>query len=211
MTKSSISQVFRSVFEPELIEEIEKVGNPMVLKADTPLIEIGNYVISVPLVLSGSIKILRADNEGKELLLYFLHSGETCAMALSCCLGRTKSEIKAVAETDVEIITIPINYLEDWASRFKSWRNFVYQSYHKQLTDAFNAIDILAFSKLDERLKIYLESKNQIAGNNELKITHQEIANDLNSSRVVISRILKQLEKEGLIELGHNVIYIKNL
>lgn len=197
---------FTSVFEPSLMQEIDNVGTYKTIPAGTNLIEPGTYLRAIPLVLSGSIKIIRVDKKGNEILMYFLHPGETCAVALSCCLGHTKSEIRAVAETPLEIVTIPVRYMEEWSSRFKSWRNFVMQTYHKQLIDAFTTIDIIAFSKLDERLKIYLRNKQKITQENGLKITHQEIANDLNSSRVVISRLLKKLEQENQIKLHHNWI-----
>lgn len=204
-------QLYRGVFEPELLQEIESVGVFKEIPAESVLIESGTYVKSVPLVIEGSVKIIRIDQEGNELLLYFLHPGETCAMALSCCIGHTKSQIRAVAETDLKMITIPIQKMEEWSSKYKSWRDFVMKSYHKQLMDAFETIDIIAFSKLDERLKLLLKNKKEINGNPEIRITHQEIATNLNSSRVVISRLLKKLENENYIELKHNKIRIINL
>jgi len=204
-------QLYRGIFEPELLQEIESVGVFKEIPAESVLIESGTYVKSVPLVIEGSVKIIRIDQEGNELLLYFLHPGETCAMALSCCIGHTKSQIRAVAETDLQMITIPIQKMEEWSSKYKSWRDFVMKSYHKQLMDAFETIDIIAFSKLDERLKLLLKNKKEINGNPEIRITHQEIATNLNSSRVVISRLLKKLENENYIELKHNKIRIINL
>ena len=204
-------QLYRGIFEPELLQEIESVGVFKEIPAESVLIESGTYVKSVPLVIEGSVKIIRIDQEGNELLLYFLHPGETCAMALSCCIGHTKSQIRAVAETDLKMITIPIQKMEEWSSKYKSWRDFVMKSYHKQLMDAFETIDIIAFSKLDERLKLLLKNKKEINGNPEIRITHQEIATNLNSSRVVISRLLKKLENENYIELKHNKIRIINL
>lgn len=201
-------QVYGVHFEPELLKEIEQVGTPMSFDNNNILIESGNYMRSIPLVIKGSVKVLRVDQDGNELLLYFLHPGETCAMALSCCIGHTKSKIKALAETEVEVITIPVQKMEEWSSKYKSWRNFVLKSYHKQLLDAFSTIDTIAFSKLDERLKIYLKNKQEIANNKALKITHKQIANDLNSSRVVISRLLKKLENDNHIILKHNQIEV---
>lgn len=210
-TLERFKNLYRNHFEPELLEEINQIGNFKTLAQDHILIEPGQYLRSVPLIIDGTIKIIRVDEDQNELLLYFINTGETCAMALSCCIGHTKSEIKAVAETEVELITIPIQKMEEWSSKYKSWRNFVLKSYHHQLMDAFNTIDIIAFARLDERLKIYLKNKQKIAQKDELIITHQEIANDLNSSRVVISRLLKKMEKEHQIALGHNLIKIIHL
>src|SRR5690625_300895 len=201
-------EIYGIHFEPELLKEIEEVGTPLSLDSEKTLIESGNYVRSIPLVIEGTVKILRVDQEGNELLLYFLHPGETCAMALSCCIGHTKSKIKANSESQVEVIAIPVQKMEEWSSKYKSWRNFVLKSYHKQLLDAFSTIDTIAFSKLDERLKNYLKNKQEIANNKALKITHQQIANDLNSSRVVISRLLKKLENDNHIILKHNQIEV---
>jgi|SRR5690625_908206 len=210
MTKKLI-KIFGPVFEPELISEIEQIGNQRTLTGENILIASGDYVRAIPLVLEGNVKVIRVDEEGNELLLYFLHPGETCAMALSCCLGYTKSMVKVVAETPVEVVTIPIQKMEEWSGKYKSWRDFVLKSYHKQLMDAFETIDTIAFSKLDERLKLYLENKQKISGSNQVRITHQEIANDLNSSRVVISRLLKKLENDNHIILKHNLIEIISL
>ena len=203
--------LYRNHFEPNLLQEIEKVGIQKTIPAETTLIESGTYIRAVPLVIEGSVKIIRIDEEGNELLLYFLHPGETCAMALSCCIGQEKSQIRAMTETQVKMITIPVQKIEEWSSKYKSWRDFVMKSYHKQLMDAFETIDIIAFSKLDERLKLFLKNKQEISNNDEIKITHQEIAKNLNSSRVVISRLLKKLENENHIELKHNRIKIINL
>lgn len=206
MTNPKLRLLFNSIFQPELIEEIEKEGKPYFVKAHETIVDFGDYIKFAPLVIEGSIKILRADNEGKEILLYFLHPGKTCAMTLTCCLGHMKSEIKAVAETDMELILIPVQKLEEWSSRFKSWRDFVSQSYYHQFMDAFKAIDSIAFSKLDERLLNYLKDKKSINEGPVLIITHQQIASDLNSSRVVISRLLKRFEQEGKLTLMHNRI-----
>ncbi len=207
----TFQNLYRDHFEPELLQEIEEVGEYRKTPSEATLIESGTYIRSVPLVISGTVKIIRIDEEGNELLLYFLHPGETCAMALSCCIGHTKSQIRAMTETEVEMIVVPVQKIEQWSSKYKSWRDFVMKSYHKQLMDAFETIDIIAFSKLDERLKIFLKNKQEINNKNEIKITHQEIAKNLNSSRVVISRLLKKLENENHIELKHNRIKIINL
>lgn len=205
-----VKKLFGPIFQPELMEEIEKNGSYKTLPAQSTLIDFGDYLKNVPLVIEGSIKILRT-YEDNEIALYFIHPGQTCAMSLTCCLGHMKSEIKAVAETDLELLLIPVQKLEEWSSRFKSWRNFTSQSYHYQFMEAFKAIDSIAFSRLDERLSEYLKNIQEINQSDSLKITHQEIANDLNSSRVVISRLLKRLEQEDRIELNHNCIKLKSL
>lgn len=208
---TEIQQLYGSIFQPELIQEIEEAAVQKSVKAESKLIEMGDYIRSMPLVLSGAIKILRKDEDGNELLLYFLGPGETCAMTLTCCLGHKKSEINAVAETDVELLMIPVQKMEEWSGAYKSWRNFIFESYHNRLMEALQSIDSIAFSKLDERLLNYLNTKQKVTGQNELKITHQEIANDLNSSRVVISRLLKKLENQQKVEVRRSSIRLLSL
>lgn len=201
-----ISSNYSFLFEKALIEEISEVGIIKKVAKDDVLIDIGNYVRSMPLLISGAIKILRQDNDGNDLLLYFLEKGDTCAMTLSCCLGQHQSEIKAVAEVDTELIMIPVQKMEEWTSKYKSWRNFVFESYHNRLKEMLDAIDSIAFLKLDDRLLKYLKDKKELLNNDLLEITHQQIANDLNTSRVVVSRLLKSLEKKQIIKLERNKI-----
>ncbi|HZJ37407.1 MAG TPA: cyclic nucleotide-binding domain-containing protein, partial [Gillisia sp.] len=129
----SLNLFYSGIFEKELIEEIGRVGTLKSVKEGEKIIEIGEYVKMMPLLLEGAIKILREDKEGDELLLYFLSRGDTCAMTLSCCLGQTKSEIRAIAEMDTKLIMIPVEKMEEWTAKYKSWRNFIFESYHSRL------------------------------------------------------------------------------
>lgn len=199
------------LFENDLLEEINQVGTFKEIPEGHKLIEIGEYIKSMPLLISGAIKVLREDDEGDELLLYFLERGDTCAMTLSCCLGQTKSEIRAVAELDTKLIMIPIRKMEEWTGKYRTWRNFVFESYHHRLMEMLEAIDSIAFLKMDERLLKYLKDKVHIANEQIVKTTHQEIAYELHTSRVVISRLLKNLEKLGKIKLNRNNIEVINI
>ena len=206
MHSVELQQNYGGLFQPELVEEINKVAIFKEVKAGAELIKVGDYIRSMPLILTGAIKILREDENGDELLLYFLEKGDTCAMTLACCIGSKKSEIKAVAETDATLLMIPVQKMEEWSSKYKSWRNFVFDSYHHRLMEVLQSIDNIAFSKLDDRLIKYLQHKKKLFKSNLIEITHQEIARDLNSSRVVISRLLKKLENQHAIELHRNSI-----
>ncbi|SEL10190.1 CRP/FNR family transcriptional regulator, anaerobic regulatory protein [Aquimarina amphilecti] len=198
-------------FEKELLEEISKVSvTKEVLEGDI-LIKPGSYIKSMPLIINGAIKILREDQEGDELLLYFLEKGDTCAMTLSCCMGHHKSEIKAIAEMDSKLIMIPIKKMEEWTTKYSSWRSFVFESYHKRLMEAIETIDSIAFLNMDERLLKYLKDKIKVNSDTIVHNTHQEIAYDLHTSRVVISRLLKKLEVDGRIELNRNSIKVISL
>lgn len=199
------------IFEAELIKEINEVGVLKYANAGETIMDINDYITSMPLLLEGAIKILREDEDGNELLLYFLERGDTCALTLSCCLGQTRSEIRAVAERATSFIMVPIAKIEEWTANYKSWRNFVFESYQSRLTEMLETIDTLAFMNMDQRLLRYLQDKAKINQSEELQVTHQQIAYDLNTSRVVISRLLKKLEMEGRILLQRNQIVVQDL
>ena len=199
---------FQYLFEEELINEICKAGELKKIKPDITLIEIGDKISHLPLIVSGSIKIMTEDKEGNELLLYYLEVGDTCAMTLNCCSRESKSSIRAITEDYCEILFIPIHNIEEWMVNFKTWRNFILESYNTRLNEMLEAIDNLAFNNMEERLEKYLNDKVMITGNAEIKITHYQIAGDLNSSRVVISRLMKKLEKDGKIKQHRNSVEI---
>lgn len=206
-----LKEAYGFIFEEELLTEIVQTGVLKSAKEGDIIMDIDDYITAMPLLLEGAIKILREDKEGNELLLYFLERGDTCALTLSCCLGQTKSEVRAVAERDTNYIMIPVSKIEDWTAKYKSWRDFVFESYHSRLTEMLETIDTLAFMNMDERLLRYLQDKAKINQSEKLQVTHQQVAYDLNTSRVVISRLLKKLEMEGKIDLQRNHIVVHDL
>ena len=199
--KELLQQTYGFVFEEKLIEEIAAVSLLRDFSEGDILIDFGDYIKKMPLLIEGAIKILREDFDEGELLLYFIEKGDTCAMTMACCMGETKSEIRAVAETNGKVIMIPVHKMEEWLGKYKSWRNYVFNSYNNRLKEMLNAIDNLAFMNMDERLMNYLTDKSKINHSNEIHTTHQEIAYDLHTSRVVVSRLLKALENDGKIKL----------
>ena len=203
-----IKSRYGNQFEPELLEEMARVGTMQVVPEGQELIRPGQYMKHMPLLISGSIKIMRPDSDGEELLLYYLEEGDTCTMTMACCVGHTKSEIRAVSETPVEIVMIPTTVMEDWTGKYKSWRQFVFKSYHNRMMEMLDSIDDLAFKNMEERLQRYIENKTEITGEDKLYTTHQEIARDLHTSRVVISRLLKKMENEGQVQLHRNFIEV---
>ncbi|MDC6366233.1 MULTISPECIES: Crp/Fnr family transcriptional regulator [Flavobacteriaceae] len=209
--KEELYKTFDSQFELDLIDEINTVGKLVEVPSGEILMDIGNYIKSMPLLLSGAIKILREDDEGDELLLYYLEQGETCSVTMACCMGHTKSEIRAIAETDSILVMVPVQKMEEWMAKYKSWRNYVFESYHNRLNELLNTVDSIAFKNLDERLVDYLKKKMEVTNDNRIKNTHQEIAYDLHTSRVVISRLLKKLEKMKKLALHRNYIQILDL
>jgi CRP/FNR family transcriptional regulator len=206
--KELIKQTYGYVFEDKLIDEIAEASLLRDFKEGDILIDFGDSIRKMPLLISGAIKILREDFDEGELLLYFIEKGDTCAMTMACCLGETKSEIRAVAETKGTVVMIPVNKMEEWLGKYKSWRNFVFNSYNNRLKEMLYAIDNLAFMNMDERLLNYLNEKVKINNSNEINNTHQEIAYDLHTSRVVISRLLKAFENKGRIKLNRSSIIV---
>jgi CRP/FNR family transcriptional regulator len=189
------------VFEDQLIDEIVSVAHLVEFKEGDILIDFGDYIKKMPLLIEGAIKILREDFDEGEMLLYFIEKGDTCAMTMACCIGEAKSEIRAVAETDGKIM-IPVTKMEEWLGKYKSWRNYVFNNYNNRLKEMLSAIDSLAFMNMEERLLNYLFDKCKINHSREIFSTHKEIAYDLHSSREVISRLLKALEIKGRIKLN---------
>ena len=202
---------FGYLFEEDLIKEIATIGVAKTFTSETTIIEIGDYIKSMPLLLSGAIKILREDEKGEELVLYYLEKGDTCAMTLSCCLGQEKSKIRAVAETDIELIMLPKEKMAAWLGKYKTWQTFILQSYHNRMDELLEAVDTIAFLKMDERIFKYLKDKAMVNQNDELITTHKQISEDLYTSRVVVSRLLKKLENEGKIQLFRNSIKVLEL
>ncbi len=206
--KELVQQTYGYLFEDSLIDEIAASSQLRSFEEGDVLIDFGDAIHRMPLLISGAIKIFREDFDEGELLLYFLEKGDTCAMTMACCLGETKSEIKAVAENAGQVVMIPVQKMEEWLGKYKSWRNYVFNSYNNRLKEMLNAIDNLAFMNMNERLLNYLFEKAKVNNSRDVSNTHQEIAYDLHTSRVVISRLLKALENEGRIKLHRASIEI---
>ena len=195
-------------FEEALRREIIEYGMLKKVSTGDLMIDIGDYVRSMPLLISGAIKIMREDDNGDELVLYFLEKGDACAMTMTCCMGSTRSKIRAVAASDTLLIMIPVQKMEEWIIKFRTWRSFVFESYDTRFEEMLSVINALAFQQMDERLYNYLKDKAMVLGDAIITNTHQEISKDLNTSRVVISRLLKQLENSGYVQLHRNHIEI---
>lgn len=207
----ALKESYGHIFEEALINEIADVGTLKKIPEGFKLMDIGQYIKAMPLLISGAIKVMREDNDSDELLLYYLEKGDTCSMTLTCCMGDAISEIRAIAEIDTTLIMVPIQKMDEWTAKYKSWRNFVFESYHHRLNELLHTLDSIAFDKMDMRLVSYLKEKARINKEDIIHNTHQEIAYDLHSSRVVISRLLKKLEQLGKIELHRNYIKILEL
>lgn len=206
--REKLSEYYSDVFEEELIDEIIKVGHFDKVKSGELMIDIGSEMTHIPLILSGVVKIIRKEKSGNEIVLYFLERGDTCAISFVNCINRKQSIFKGVVEKDIEAVFLPVEHIDSWLVKYKSWRHFIIDSYHFRLIEMVESIDSLAFMKMSERVLKYLTDKVKITNDVDLEITHQEIANDLNSSRVVITRLIKELHDEGKIFSTRNKIKV---
>jgi CRP/FNR family transcriptional regulator len=199
------------LLEESLLEEIIHVGQLREVQLDEVILNVGDTMQMIPIVLRGSIKVSRENDAGEELLLYYIEGGDTCAMTLQCCVRHTASEIKATSMEDSLLLFIPVEMMENWMHKYKTWREYILQSYHTRLTELMETVDAIAFMRLDERLMKFLVDQAKLLGSLEINLTHQKIAEDLHSSRVVISRLLKQLEVKGKIKLLRNKIILATI
>ncbi len=197
---------FEAIFEPDLLQEINRFGVLKHFKEGDIIMDYGKYIRMMPMVIKGTLKVLKKDETGKEILLYYLSSNESCSMAYSCCLEAKKSEVKAIAEEDVDLIAIPHTKLDEWLCKYPSWKNYIMRSFNLRFLELLKSIESIAFHKLDDRLISYLKEKQRLSGSSVIRVSHYLIADDLATSRVVISRLLRQLENDGRIILYRNEI-----
>ena len=193
------------------MRDIAENGREYHFNAGDIVIDYGVPIPFIPLILEGSLRIVRRDEEDHEILLYYLDSGQTCATSLTCCMNNVTSEVEAIAEEDVRLIGIPARKADEWFDKYPEWKAFVMNTYKFRFDELLATINGIAFTQLDKRLIKYLKSKAKIHESDTLHTSHQDIATDLNSSREVISRLLKQLEREGKIKLSRNTIELLDL
>lgn len=193
-------------FEPALVQEMYQFGDIKSFKEGDIIMDYGKYVRMMPVILKGTVKVSRMDENGKEILLYYLTNNESCSMAYSCCIEAKKSEVKAIAEDDVELLAIPHIKLDEWLCKYPSWKNYIMRSFNDRFIELMKTIDVIAFEKLDERLINYLRKKSEVSEKSALQLSHQQIAEDLGTNRVVVSRLLKKLENDQKILLYRNEI-----
>lgn len=193
-------------FEPQLVELIEKEAVQRTFYAGDIIMRTGQYIKSTILILEGRIKIYRENQEGGEFLIYYLEPGQACAVSMICAIQSQTSELMAVAEEDTEVLMIPVHLMDDMMNQYKSWYQFVIQTYRARFDELLEVVDNIAFRNMDERLEFFLKRYSEKTGKKKLEISHQQIADDLNSSREVISRLLKKMEQRNLLKLHRNMI-----
>lgn len=195
--------------EPELLQEISDHSEVKEVEAGEILIRTGQHLTSAIIVLRGALKIYREGDEGGEFFLYYLNPGQACAMSMSCLRHQEQSQVMGMAVEDSEVLMVPMMKINQWVREYQSWQEFVINSYRNRFEEVLAVLDSVAFRGMDERLEFYLIKESKRIKGNNLTVSHQAIANDLNTSREVVSRLLKKMEQRGLLELHRNSIIWK--
>lgn len=197
-----------NLFNPLLEQEFEVNGIKKTLLAETVLLQENSHIRSIPVVLSGSIRVMRQDEDGREILLYYIKPGESCIMSFLAGIHDDTSKVRAVVEEDAEVVFVPVNKASEWIKTYPEWADFIFKLYHRRFEELLSVINAVAFQKLDDRIVELLRKKVDIYQSNELTITHQQLAEELGTTREVVSRLLKQMEKQQMITLTRNKITI---
>ncbi len=198
-------------FEPGLMDSLEKEATLREIPAGTLLMRTGQFIRSTMLVLDGLVKVYRTDDDGNEFFMYHLTPGQGCALSMTCAIGQQTSQISAKTSKDSIVLQIPIEKMDEWMTEYRSWYQFVVQTYRSRFDELLQTLDSIAFRHMDERIEFYLKRHKDNLGTNIIPVTHQEIAQELNSSREVISRLLKKLAERGKIKLSRYHIEIIDL
>lgn len=191
---------------PELVGKLYQHSIQKSYKAGSTIVGENSYISSIPIVTKGRLKVIRTEDDGREILLYYITVGESCIMSFLGGLHNDKSKVKAEVEEDSEILFLPIDKVSLFIREYPQWLDYIFRLYHKRFEELLDIVNAIAFKKVDERMLHLLHKKSELTGNKTLNITHEQLANELGSSRVVISRLLKQLEDDGVVQLGRNKI-----
>ncbi|MCC5942323.1 MAG: Crp/Fnr family transcriptional regulator [Balneolaceae bacterium] len=189
-----------------IIPDLMKLGTVKTFEKGDVLFQEESLIQTIPIIISGSVKVYRTDDDYKEILLYYLTEGETCIMSLFGGMYNETSKVKAVASEDSEILMLPVYKAGALMKTHPDWIDYIFSLYHQRFTELLDVVNAVAFKKLDVRLHDLISKKAEITGTKTLMITHEELANELGTARVVVSRLLKQMEKESLVKLGRNQI-----
>jgi CRP/FNR family transcriptional regulator, anaerobic regulatory protein len=195
-----------SLFQSLLKDEVSTYGQLKKFPAGSVIQQEDSYIKAIPLVLNGSLKVMRTDTDGHEILLYYITPGESCIMSFLGGIHNETSKIKAIVEEDAEILFIPVEKASEWVKKFPEWSDFIFRLYHKRFEELLTAVNAIAFHKLDTRLLQLLKQKAELYQTKEIKITHQQLADELGTAREAVSRVMKQMENEGLVQLSRNKI-----
>ncbi|MCZ2460819.1 MAG: Crp/Fnr family transcriptional regulator [Chitinophagales bacterium] len=193
---------------PGIKEKLLKYGTVKTFSEGETILNENAYIRSIPIVMSGNVKVIRTDDEGREILLYYIRSGESCIMSFLGGLHQDTSKVRAVAEEEAEVLFLPVDKVSELIKQYPEWLDYIFRLYHKRFEELLDVVNAVAFRKMDERLVNFIKKKSEITGAKTLYVTHEQLANELGTARVVVSRLLKQMEDEGLVKLGRNKITV---
>ncbi|MEM6380178.1 MAG: Crp/Fnr family transcriptional regulator [Bacteroidota bacterium] len=215
MKKEALQKVTKSLFpvfhQTKMVEDLIAQSQFMDLPAETVLMGIDQIIKVIPLVYSGAVKVIREDTDGNEIFLYYIQAGQSCAMTLSSCLKREKSAVKAIVQENTALLAVPVEVVYQLQLRYPSWNNFILETYSNRFNELLNVVDSVAFQNMDVRLLKYLFIKSTILNSKTIHISNTAIAKDLNSSREVISRLLKQLEQKQILKTSRGKIELLDI
>lgn len=201
----SISE-FRS--SPELIEKLQQFSIRKNYATGEVILNENASIRSIPIVTRGTLKVIRTEDDGREILLYYIRAGESCIMSFLGGMHNEKSVLRAEVEDDAEILFLPIEKVSLFIKDYPAFLEYIFKLYHKRFEELLDIINAIAFKKVDERLLDLIYKKHDMAEGDTISVTHEQLANELGTARVVVSRLLKQLEEKGLIKLGRNKLTI---
>lgn len=206
MENTVLSSEFNS--SPELLEKLYRYGITKTYQEGDIILDENSSIRSIPIVMKGMMKVIRTEEDGREILLYYIKAGESCIMSFLGGMHNEKSIVKAEVEEDTEILFLPIDKVSLFIKEYPEWLDYIFRLYHKRFEELLDIINAIAFKKVDERLLNLLQKKSELSNSTTIIITHEQLANELGTARVVVSRLLKQLEEEGKLKLGRNKIQL---
>ncbi len=192
--------------QKDFTEEIEASAVVKSLKAGEQIVGMNKFIQVIPILNSGLLGVYRTDDDGRDMLLYYIKPGESCIMSFLAGINNDTSKVKAIAEEDSELTLVPIDKVTQWVRKYPEWTDYIFKLYHQRFEELLNVVNSIAFQKMDERIWQLLMKKSELSNSKEIQVTHQQLADELGSTREVISRLLKQMEKTGIVSLGRNKI-----
>lgn len=198
--------ILQDIFQSDLVKEIEESGNLKHFTAGEVIVNMDSYIKNIPVVISGSIKVIRTEEDGREILLYYLTPGESCIVSILAGMKNETSKIKAIVEEDADIMLIPADKAKEWVKKYPDWTEFIFDLYQKRFEELLDIVNSVAFQKIDSRLLHLIKQKTQLYNSKEISVTHQQLADELGITREATSRVLKQMEKDHLLILSRNKI-----
>lgn len=204
----NLKQIDEFKSSPELIEKLYKNSIQKNYKAGSIILNENSHIRAIPIVMTGTLKVIRTEEDGREILLYYIKAGESCIMSFLGGLHNETSKVKAEVEEDAEILFLPIDKVSLFIKEYPQWLDYIFRLYHKRFEELLEIVNAIAFKKVDERLLTLLKKKSELTQSKTILITHEQLANELGTARVVVSRLLKQLEESNVVQLGRNKIFL---